>query len=71
MSHQSSPGGQGPRRRRGAGKEKLAVTRRDTPAGPAWEFVHPRCSRKRREDIEEVEAMVEAGETEIAHDELV
>jgi tetratricopeptide (TPR) repeat protein len=71
MSHQSSPGGQGPRRRRGAGKEKLAVTRRDTPAGPVWEFVHPRCSRKRREDIEEVEAMVEAGETEIAHDELV
>lgn len=71
MSHQSSSGGQGPRRRRGAGKEKLAVTRRDTPAGPTWEFVHPRCSRKRREDIEEVEAMVEAGETEIAHDELV
>jgi tetratricopeptide (TPR) repeat protein len=39
--------------------------------GTAWELVHPRCSRKRREDIEEVEAMVEEGETEIAHDELV
>jgi tetratricopeptide (TPR) repeat protein len=71
MSNQSSHGGQGPRRRRGAGREKLAVARRDTPLGPAWELVHPRCSRKRREDIEEVEAMVEAGETEIAHDELV
>ncbi|MFM7244984.1 MAG: hypothetical protein ACKO40_12545 [Planctomycetaceae bacterium] len=63
----------GPGRRGGTrgGKEKLAVARRDTPAGPAWEFVHPRCSRKRKDDIEEVEAMVEAGETEIAHDELV
>ena len=71
MSHQSSPGGQGPRRRRGVGQEKLAVARRDTPAGPVWELVHPRCSRKRRDDIAEVEAMVEAGETEIAHDELV
>jgi tetratricopeptide (TPR) repeat protein len=71
MSHQSTPGGQGPRRRRGAGQEKLAVARRDTPAGPAWELVHPRCSRKRLDDIAEVEAMVEAGETEIAHDELV
>jgi len=71
MSHQSSPGGQGPRRRRGAGQEKLAVARRDTPVGPVWELVHPRCSRKRLDDIAEVEAMVEAGETEIAHDELV
>jgi tetratricopeptide (TPR) repeat protein len=71
MNPQSSHGGQGPRRRRGAGREKLAVARRDTPAGPAWELVHPRCCRKRKEDIEEVEAMVEAGETEIAHDELV
>ncbi|MFM7243953.1 MAG: hypothetical protein ACKO40_07220, partial [Planctomycetaceae bacterium] len=63
----------GPGRRRGGrgGKEKLAVARRDTPAGPAWEFVHPRCSRTRKDDIEEVEAMVEAGETEIAHEELV
>jgi hypothetical protein len=33
--------------------------------------VQPRCARRRREDLEEVEAMVEAGETEIARDELV
>jgi hypothetical protein len=66
--HQRGPGRRG---RGGGGKDKLAVARRDTPAGPAWEFVHPRCSRRRKDDIEEVEAMVEAGETEIAHDELV
>lgn len=68
MSNQSSHGGRG---RRGGAKEKLAVARRETPTGVAWELVHPRCCRKRKDDIEEVEAMVEAGETEIAHDELV
>jgi len=47
------------------------VVRREAPDGAAWEVVQPRCARKRREDIEEVEAMVEAGETEIARDELV
>ncbi len=47
------------------------MVRRESPAGHAWEFVHPRCSRRRKEDIEEVEAMVGAGETEIARDELV
>ncbi|MFM7205996.1 MAG: hypothetical protein ACKO4T_04910 [Planctomycetaceae bacterium] len=70
MSHEPDPGGSG-RRSRKRGGEKLSVARRDTPGGPAWELVHPRCSRRRREDVEEVEAMVEAGETEIAHDELV
>jgi len=57
--------------RGGRGRDKLSAARRDTAAGPAWELVHPRCSRRRREDIEEVEAMVEAGEVEIAHDELI
>jgi len=51
--------------------EKLTVARRDSPAGPAWELVHPRCARRRRDDMAEVEAMVEAGETDIARDELV
>lgn len=42
------------------------------PSGqPGWVFVHPRCAEKRREDMEEVEAMLAAGETEIARDELV
>lgn len=51
--------------------EKLTLKRHESPAGTAWEFVHPRCARRRRADMEEVEAMVEAGETEIARDELV
>jgi hypothetical protein len=40
-------------------------------AAPAWEFVHPRCARRRLEDMEEVEAMIEAGEPDIAREELV
>jgi hypothetical protein len=63
-----------PRRRRDSaarGRESIAVVRREAPGGATWEIVQPRCARKRRDDIAEVEAMVEAGETEIAHDELV
>ena len=33
-------------------------------------FVHPRCVRDRAEDLEEVRVMIEAGELEIAVDEL-
>jgi tetratricopeptide (TPR) repeat protein len=51
--------------------EKLRLQEQRDAPGPAWEFVHPRCARKRRDDIEEVEAMVAAGEAEIARDELV
>jgi hypothetical protein len=36
-----------------------------------WELVHPRCAKVRAEDLEEVEQMIEAGETEIARDELL
>jgi len=71
MSNDRHHDGAGRRPRKGGGMEKLAIARRDLAGGAAWELVHPRCSRKRKEDIEEVEAMVEAGETEIAHDELV
>jgi hypothetical protein len=46
----------------------LRVRRR--PNERAWELVHPRCALERREDLEEVEAMLAAGETEIAVDEL-
>jgi hypothetical protein len=38
---------------------------------PLWELTHPRCSRQRSDDLEEVEAMLAAGESEIARDELV
>ena len=51
--------------------EKLRLQEHRDASGTTWEFVHPRCARKRRDDMEEVEAMVAAGETEIARDELV
>jgi hypothetical protein len=38
--------------------------------GRSWIFVHPRCARDRAEDLEEVQLMVDAGETDIALDEL-
>jgi hypothetical protein len=56
----------GPRRR-----EVIAVARRETAQGVAWEIVQPRCARKRRVDFAEVDEMGEAGEIEIARDELV
>jgi hypothetical protein len=43
---------------------------RQVPGENAWELLHPRCALERREDMEEVEAMLEAGEVEIAKDEL-
>lgn len=51
--------------------ERITLARRDSADGPAWEIVQPRCARRRREDIEEVEAMIAAGEPEIAREELV
>ena len=38
--------------------------------GDGWEFVHPRAAVERAEDLEEVRAMIEGGEIEIALDEL-
>ncbi|MGD9645039.1 MAG: hypothetical protein AB7U73_04955 [Pirellulales bacterium] len=43
---------------------------RQVPGTNSWELVHPPCARERAEDIEEVEAMIAAGELEIATDEL-
>ena len=43
---------------------------RRTTDGGAWVLVHPRCARERAEDLEEVRAMVEGGELDIAIDEL-
>jgi hypothetical protein len=51
--------------------EKLRLRQHPDSTVGGWELVHPRCARRRREDIEEVEAMVEAGEAEIAREELV
>ncbi len=38
--------------------------------GNSWVFVHPREARDRAEDLEEVELMIEAGELDVALDEL-
>ena len=53
--------------RGGGAKQTLAVEMR----GDAWEIVHPRCARRRREDIEEIADMLASGEIDIAKDELV
>ena len=53
-----------PSRPRSSSGDRLRVERRESEGAVAWEIVQPRCARKRRDDIEEVEAMVEAGETE-------
>src|SRR5687768_16906645 len=52
------------------GQPKSAVSVRQVPGREAWELVHPRCARVRAEDVEEVEAMLAAGEDEVARDEL-
>jgi len=38
--------------------------------GRSWLLVHPRCARDRAEDLDEVRAMIESGEADIARDEL-
>lgn len=43
---------------------------RRTTDGRSWVFVHPREARDRAEDLEEVLLMIEAGESDIALDEL-
>ena len=41
-----------------------------SPGGPGWVLVHPRCVRDRAEDLDEVRRIIDAGESEIAIDEL-
>ena len=63
-----SSGGRTPKARPSHGSS--AVRARKTADGQAWELVHPRCARDRQEDVEEVRKMIDAGEIEIAIDEL-
>ena len=56
------------RRRQPASSSGLSVGR--TTDGRSWVLAHPRCVRDRAEDLEEVQAMIEAGEADIALDEL-
>ncbi|MDC0936616.1 hypothetical protein OAS39_10040 [Pirellulales bacterium] len=41
-----------------------------SPGGQGWVLVHPRCTRDRAEDLDVVRQMIDAGETDIAIDEL-
>ncbi len=50
--------------------EPLGVDVRRLPGRPAWVLVHPRCAHERAEDLEEVDAMIEAGAIDVAVDEL-
>ena len=45
------------------------VTAKRTSDG-AWQLVEPRCAQDRAEDLEEVHKMIEAGEIDVAIDEL-
>lgn len=62
----------GKKRRKPNGKAGPAggVSARRDPNGSQWSLVHPRAARDRAEDLEEVRLMIEAGELEIAADEL-
>lgn len=51
-------------------RRPTAVQARRRPQDGAWELVHPRCARERAEDIEEVQRMLDAGEVDVALDEL-
>jgi tetratricopeptide (TPR) repeat protein len=57
-----------PSRRKSADSDSLGVRR--SSDGRGWVFVHPRAARERAEDLDEVREMVEAGETDVAIDEL-
>ena len=57
------------RKRRGrASSRSLSV--RAVPGEDAFELVHPPCAERRAEDLDEVRAMLEAGEVDVAVDEL-
>ncbi|MCC7474186.1 MAG: hypothetical protein IT425_02215, partial [Pirellulales bacterium] len=56
--------------RRDSSPTPTGLSVRRTTDGRSWVFAHPRCARDRAEDLEEVHLMIEAGEAEVAVDEL-
>jgi hypothetical protein len=57
-------------RRRLPARTPSGVSVRRSTDGRSWVLVHPRCARDRAEDLDEVRAMIEAGEFDVAVDEL-
>ncbi|HEV3341372.1 MAG TPA: hypothetical protein VG125_13470 [Pirellulales bacterium] len=51
-------------------RRRTALRVRRKPGERAWELVHPRCAQERGEDLEEVQQMLDAGEIDVALDEL-
>jgi hypothetical protein len=51
-------------------KPSSGLTLRRSTDGRSWVFVHPRGALERAEDLEEVLLMIEAGEMDVALDEL-
>lgn len=53
-----------------AGGDSQSVSLVADASGKGWVLRHPRCARDRAEDIEEVQMMIDAGELDVAQDEL-
>lgn len=52
----------------GVRKTELRIERQGE--SEAWRLVHPRCAQERQPDLDEVEQMLNAGETDLAIEEL-
>ena len=59
-----------PKKKPGARRSGLDLRVEQAPNGTGWRLLHPRCALERADDLEEVEAMLDGGESEIAMDEL-
>jgi hypothetical protein len=68
--HRKSDSKQPPREPRPAIGRAAQETRLRRVGDEGWELIHPRCARDRADDLEEVQAMIAAGEIEIARDEV-
>jgi len=64
----SQAASRGDRERRRGTEERIRVRRVEGDGG--FELVYPRCVRQRAEDLEEVHLMLDAGEIDVAVDEL-
>ena len=51
-------------------RSPTAICVRRAADGDGWELLHPKSAIERADDLQEVQAMIEAGEFEVARDEL-
>ncbi len=59
------------KKKRSGRRHSRCVTVRHLTGQQAWELVHPRCAVERDLDLEEAQKMLQAGEPELARDELL